>query len=136
MSRIGVFICHCGMNIAKTVRISELAEFSSTLPEVVLAGDYKFMCSTPGQELIQNDIKKHNLDRVIVVRDGEMELGILADEIVGISDIPASRLEPAPQAGGLRADHVRGVVDGGLILLDVRAVLGDPRLLVNEEVEA
>jgi heterodisulfide reductase subunit A len=66
MSRIGVFICHCGMNIAKTVRISELAEFASTLPDVVLAGDYKFMCSTPGQELIQNDIRKHNLDRVIV----------------------------------------------------------------------
>ena len=66
MSRIGVFICHCGMNIAKTVRISELAEFAATLPDVVLAGDYKFMCSTPGQELIQNDIRKHNLDRVIV----------------------------------------------------------------------
>jgi heterodisulfide reductase subunit A len=66
MSRIGVFVCHCGMNIAKTVRVSELAEFAATLPDVVVAGDYKFMCSTPGQELIQNDIKKHNLDRVIV----------------------------------------------------------------------
>jgi heterodisulfide reductase subunit A len=66
MSRIGVFVCHCGMNIAKTVRVSELAEFAATLPEVVVAADYKFMCSTPGQELIQNDIKKHNLDRVII----------------------------------------------------------------------
>ncbi|MDA8125580.1 MAG: CoB--CoM heterodisulfide reductase iron-sulfur subunit A family protein [Deltaproteobacteria bacterium] len=66
MSRIGVFVCHCGMNIAKTVRVSELAEFAKTLPDVVVAGDYKFMCSTPGQELIQNDIKKYNLDRVII----------------------------------------------------------------------
>jgi heterodisulfide reductase subunit A2 len=66
MSRIGVFVCHCGLNIAKTVRISELAEFAATLPDVVVAADYKFMCSTPGQELIQNDIRKHNLDRVIV----------------------------------------------------------------------
>ena len=66
MSRIGVFVCHCGLNIAKTVRVSELAEFAATLPDVVVAADYKFMCSTPGQELIQNDIKKHNLDRVIV----------------------------------------------------------------------
>ena len=66
MSRIGVFVCHCGLNIAKTVRVSELAEFAGTLPDVVVAADYKFMCSTPGQEMIQNDIRKHNLDRVIV----------------------------------------------------------------------
>ncbi|MBP7342177.1 MAG: CoB--CoM heterodisulfide reductase iron-sulfur subunit A family protein [Smithellaceae bacterium] len=66
MSRIGVFVCHCGLNIAKTVRVSELAEFAATLPDVVVAKDYKFMCSTPGQEMIANDIKEHRLDRVIV----------------------------------------------------------------------
>ncbi len=66
MSRIGVFVCHCGLNIAKTVRVNELAEFASTLPDVVVAKDYKFMCSTPGQEMIANDIKEHKLDRVIV----------------------------------------------------------------------
>ena len=66
MSRIGVFVCHCGLNIAKTVRVSELAQFASTLPDVVVAKDYKFMCSTPGQEMIANDIREHRLDRVIV----------------------------------------------------------------------
>lgn len=66
MSRIGVFVCHCGLNIAKTVRVSELAQFAATLPDVVVARDYKFMCSTPGQEMIINDIKQHRLDRVIV----------------------------------------------------------------------
>ncbi|MFB3925237.1 MAG: FAD-dependent oxidoreductase [Syntrophales bacterium] len=66
MSRIGVFICHCGLNIAKTVRVGEVVEFARTLPDVVVAEDYKFMCSTPGQEIIQNDIKKYNLNRVIV----------------------------------------------------------------------
>ncbi|MHB8828062.1 MAG: FAD-dependent oxidoreductase [Syntrophales bacterium] len=66
MSRIGVFVCHCGLNIAKTVRVSELAEFARTLPDVVVAEEYKFMCSTPGQELIQKDIKEYELDRVIV----------------------------------------------------------------------
>lgn len=66
MSRIGVFVCHCGLNIAKTVRVSELAQFAATLPDVVVARDYKFMCSTPGQEMIANDIKEHRLDRVIV----------------------------------------------------------------------
>ena len=66
MSRIGVFVCHCGLNIAKTVRVSEVVEFARTLPDVVVAEEYKFMCSTPGQELIQNDIKNLKLDRVIV----------------------------------------------------------------------
>ena len=66
MSRIGIFVCHCGLNIAKTVRVSELVEFARTLPDVVVAEEYKFMCSTPGQELIQNDIRKYKLDRVIV----------------------------------------------------------------------
>jgi len=66
MSRIGVFVCHCGLNIAKTVRVSELAQFAATLPDVVVAKDYKFMCSTPGQEMIANEIKEQKLDRVIV----------------------------------------------------------------------
>ncbi len=66
MSRIGVFVCHCGMNIAKTVRVNETVEFARGLPEVVVAEEYRFVCSTPGQELIFNDIKKYNLDRVIV----------------------------------------------------------------------
>ncbi|HOD37005.1 MAG TPA: CoB--CoM heterodisulfide reductase iron-sulfur subunit A family protein [Syntrophales bacterium] len=66
MSRIGVFVCHCGLNIAKTVRVPEVVEFAKTLPDVVVAQEYKFMCSTPGQEIIQGDIKKHRLDRVIV----------------------------------------------------------------------
>lgn len=66
MSRIGVFVCHCGLNIAKTVRVNELVEFARTLPDVVVAEEYKFMCSTPGQDMIKNDIKKYNLDRVIV----------------------------------------------------------------------
>jgi heterodisulfide reductase subunit A len=46
--------------------VSELAQFAATLPDVVVAKDYKFMCSTPGQEMIANDIKEHRLDRVIV----------------------------------------------------------------------
>ncbi len=65
-SRIGVFVCDCGLNIARTVRVGEVVEFARQLPGVVMAEEYKFMCSTPGQELIQESIKKHNLDRVIV----------------------------------------------------------------------
>lgn len=64
--RIGFYICHCGINIAYRVRVKEVAEYAATLPNVVVSRDYLFMCSDPGQELIENDIREHNLTRVIV----------------------------------------------------------------------
>src|SRR4030042_2473789 len=62
--RIGVYICHCGMNIAKQVEVETVTEFASQLPGVVLARNYKFMCSDPGQEVIQQDIRDSALDGV------------------------------------------------------------------------
>jgi len=64
--RIGVYICHCGANIAATVNVKEVAEFAASLRDVVIARDYMFMCSDPGQELIRNDIEEYNLNRVVV----------------------------------------------------------------------
>ena len=65
-ARIGVYVCHCGTNIAATVDVNALSEYSATLPGVVVARNYKYVCSTPGQELIKRDIHDHNLDRVVV----------------------------------------------------------------------
>ncbi len=64
--RIGVYVCHCGSNIAGVVDVHSLAEFGKTLPHVVLAKEYKYMCSDPGQELIKRDIEEHNLNRIVV----------------------------------------------------------------------
>lgn len=64
--RIGFYICHCGINIAYKVRVKEVAEYAATLPNVAVSRDYLFMCSDPGQELIENDIRQHHLTRVIV----------------------------------------------------------------------
>ena len=64
--RIGFYICHCGMNIAYKVRVEEVAAFAQKLPNVAVARDYKFMCSDPGQEMIENDIKKIGLNRIVV----------------------------------------------------------------------
>ena len=50
--RIGLYVCHCGTNIAGTVDVKAVAEYGSTLPGVVVSRDYKYMCSNPGQELI------------------------------------------------------------------------------------
>ena len=64
--RIGVYICHCGTNIAGTVDVMAVAKYASGLPGVVVSREYKYMCSDPGQELIQQDIREHRLDRIIV----------------------------------------------------------------------
>ena len=64
--RIGVYICHCGSNIAGTVDVQAVTEFAQGLPSVVIARDYMYMCSDPGQDLIREDIKNLGLNRVVV----------------------------------------------------------------------
>ncbi|MGW8251662.1 MAG: FAD-dependent oxidoreductase [Anaerolineales bacterium] len=64
--RTGVYICHCGTNIAATVDVSAVVDFASTLEGVALARDYTYMCSDPGQDLIKADIAEHGLNRVVV----------------------------------------------------------------------
>lgn len=66
MKRVGVFICHCGSNIASVVDIKSVVEASRSYPYVAYATDYQFMCSEPGQEVIKKAVKEHNLDRVVV----------------------------------------------------------------------
>ncbi len=65
-SRIGVYICWCGTNIAKMVDVEKVAEDIGKLENVIISRNYKYMCSDPGQELIVKDIQEHDLDRVVV----------------------------------------------------------------------
>ena len=64
--KIGVYICHCGTNIAPQVDVAAVADFAQGLPFVTKARDYKFMCSEPGQNLIKEDIAELGLNRVVV----------------------------------------------------------------------
>jgi heterodisulfide reductase subunit A len=64
--RIGVYVCHCGSNIAGTVDCQAVAEFAHGLESVVVTRDYKYMCSAPGQNLIKEDIKEQRLNRIVV----------------------------------------------------------------------
>jgi heterodisulfide reductase subunit A len=64
--RIGVYVCHCGLNIAGSVDCAEVAEFASKLPYVVLAKDMRYTCSDQGQDTIKQDIKEYGLNRVVV----------------------------------------------------------------------
>lgn len=64
--RIGVYICHCGLNIAATLDVEELRRFAETLPNVVVARDIQFTCSDAGQNTIKSDIAELKLDAVVV----------------------------------------------------------------------
>jgi len=64
--RIGVYVCHCGTNIAGTVDVEAVIEFAQGLPFVTIARRYMYMCSDPGQELIRQDIKELGINRVVV----------------------------------------------------------------------
>jgi len=64
--KTGVYVCHCGTNIASTVDVGAVARFASGLEGVSIARDYTYMCSDPGQDLIKQDIKEFGLNRIVV----------------------------------------------------------------------
>ena len=66
MQRIGVFVCHCGTNIAGTVDVKAVAEAMKREPGVVFATDYQYMCSQAGQNMIQDAVREHKLTGIVV----------------------------------------------------------------------
>jgi len=66
VEKIGVYVCQCGTNIADKVDVEAVAKYAAGLTGVVVARDYAYMCSDPGQELIKEDIKELGLNRVVV----------------------------------------------------------------------
>jgi heterodisulfide reductase subunit A len=64
--RIGVFVCHCGINIGGVVRVPEVMEYAKTLPNVVYAEQNLYTCSEDAQKLIKEMIAKHDLNRIVV----------------------------------------------------------------------
>ena len=66
MERIGVFVCHCGTNIAGTVDVAKVAEELGKIPEVVFSTHYTYMCSSAGQQMIEDHIKNDHLTGVVL----------------------------------------------------------------------
>jgi heterodisulfide reductase subunit A-like polyferredoxin len=64
--RIGVYVCHCGLNIARTVDCPKVASESAVLENVVIGRDIQYACSEPGQQSITEDIAEHTLDRIVI----------------------------------------------------------------------
>lgn len=66
LTRLGVYVCHCGLNIAGAVDVKAVVEDAKKQPGVIVAKDYVYTCSDPGQEMIEEDIKNHELDRIVI----------------------------------------------------------------------
>lgn len=65
-ARIGVYVCHCGLNIAQTVDCQMVAESAARFDHVIVSKDIGYACSEPGQQQIKDDILEHSLDRVVI----------------------------------------------------------------------
>jgi len=65
-ARIGVYVCHCGLNIAQTVDCKKVAETAYDFDNVIVSKDIMYACSEPGQQEIKNDILEHELDRIVM----------------------------------------------------------------------
>ncbi len=65
-TRIGVYVCHCGTNIAGKIDVDAVADFAADMEDVVISRTYAYMCSDPGQDLIKSDVQELNLNRVVV----------------------------------------------------------------------
>jgi purine-binding chemotaxis protein CheW len=129
----------------ETASIREVYPLTELTP-LPCTPDYIFgIINIRGQILTIIDMKKFfdlpekgitNLNRVIVVQAGDMELGILADEIIGIKSIFGDDVKPPPATiTGIGAEYLKGVTEDRLIVLDADKMLSDKRLVVHEEVE-
>ncbi|SHK26199.1 CheW protein [Desulfatibacillum alkenivorans DSM 16219] len=91
--------------------------------------DLKEFFELPKQKITENS-------RVIILASDDMEFGVLADELKGVNSIPAEKIQPSlPTLTGLRAQYLKGVTAGGLVILDGLRILQDKRIVVNLEVE-
>jgi len=95
MHRVGVFVCHCGINIAQNVDVEALTEYASTLDGVVVSKNYKYMCSDVGATLIKDMIKQHKLDAVVVASCSPRMHEHTFREVVSDGGINPYRLEMA-----------------------------------------
>jgi purine-binding chemotaxis protein CheW len=78
-----------------------------------------------------------DLHRIILVRGHGLELGLLADVIVGVRSVAAESLQPSlPTLTGIRADYLKGISEERLVVLDLDRLLSDPKIIVHEEVDS
>ena len=128
----------------ETRHVSELLPLGDLTPVPCTPGFIAGVVNVRGRITAVIDIQKFfglpmrgltDLHHVILVRGGELELGVLADAIVGVRADAREDLQPAlPGSAGVPADYVMGMTPDRLLVLDLARMLADPRMIVNEEV--
>jgi purine-binding chemotaxis protein CheW len=131
---------HYGIDLAHIREIHALSELTPLpgTPAFVMG-----LANVRGQILSVIDIKKFfglpekgltDLNKVIVVRTQQMELGILADVVLGVRAIGLSELQTSlPTLTGIRAEYLRGITKDPLVVLDVEKILSDEKIVVNHD---
>jgi len=124
--------------IREVVPLKELAPLPC-VPQFVLG-----ITNVRGQIVSVIDLKRFfglpehgitDLNKVIILRDGAMEFGMLADLILGVRELAKSELQPSlPTLTGIRAEYLKGVTAERLVVLDAHKLIHDPAIVVNEEV--
>jgi purine-binding chemotaxis protein CheW len=127
------------IHIREVYPMREFAQIPGTPPFVL------GLINIRGQILSVVDIRRFfdlpvkglsDLNRVMVIETPKMEMGVLADRIIGVRHVSQEALQPSlPTLTGIRAEYLRGISRDGLVVLDVLKMVADPKIVVNEEVE-
>ena len=128
----------------ETVYVSEVYPLKELTPLPCTPPFVAGIINVHGQVLSVIDIKKFfelpaqgltDLNKVIIISNGVMEFGILADAILDVRTIPLREIQPSlPTLTGIREDYLRGITQDRLVVLDAISLLTDPRIIVHEEV--
>jgi purine-binding chemotaxis protein CheW len=131
---------HYGVELS---HIREVYPLKDLLPLPATPSFVLGLINVRGEILSVIDIKKFfdlpekglsDLNKVLIVRAGQMEVGILADTILSVRSIAVDEIQPAlPTLTGIRADYIKGVTKDAVVILDVEEMLSDKRILVDEE---
>jgi len=131
-AKVGVYVCHCGRNIAAAVDVERVVASAAALPGVAVARDYKFMCSDPGQGLIQQDVRDGLVNRVVVASCSPLMHGETfrrATAAGGISPFFSQMASIREHVSWVTADHADATAKAeALVAGAVRRVAAHERL--------
>jgi heterodisulfide reductase subunit A len=141
--RIGVYVCHCGLNIAGKVDVKRVVEFAARLPNVAVARNYTFMCSDPGQDLIQQDIRAGLVNRVVVASCSPLMHGATFRRAAGSGGLSPFQVQMASirehvswvtEDAGDATEKAKALVAGAVSRVGSHEALESRRLPVHPDV--
>ena len=129
----------------ETSFVREVLPFKELTPVPCTPVFFMGLVNVRGRMVAVVDLKKffdlpanglHDLHKVIILSSEEMDLGILADDVAGVRSVSVRQLQTAlPTLNGIGQHYLRGVTGERLVVLDAARILGDPKIIVHEEIE-